>query len=389
MAYNNTLRDSSVTFRGVRSLNGNVNPGEIGCDATCPGLITIHSVQDAQADCDLSYVWYVKRPGGMEFELIPNEKSAALEDFNWENVGTASTVTYTFRRKAIALVGEAYVEKEVILPNTGFSLSSDVLTISKCVEVGTEKVIASPFVAGGNFSWSYNDQELTEGVSVEGKNSVYRISRGSFGVAGNNGFDGVIQIKYAIDECFDVGQISVSIEHNDMVCPSSVIDIQGNEYAVVRVGCQCWMKQNLRRTDVQYCPVGNPVDMEKYGVHYYWNVVMDGSGASATNPSGVQGLCPTGWHLPSVSEWQEVIDAYGGTSMAGEYMKSKMNMSLAGYGYGCSNSQVKVGGVYGSTENDGYNNGVRIQLNKDNQKVVISRYMGMASYPYSYRCLKD
>ena len=75
--------------------------------------------------------------------------------------------------------------------------------------------------------------------------------------------------------------------------------------------------------------------------------------------------------------------------MAGEYMKSKMNMSLAGYGYGCSNSQVEVGGVYGSTENDGYNNGVRIQLNKDNQKVVISRYMGMASYPYSYRCLKD
>ena len=187
------------------------------------------------------------------------EKSAALEDFNWENVGTASTVTYTFRRKAIALVGEAYVEKEVILPNTGFSLSSDVLTISKCVEVGTEKVIASPFVAGGNFSWSYNDQELTEGVSVEGKNSVYRISRGSFGVAGNNGFDGVIQIKYAIDECFDVGQISVSIEHNDMVCPSSVIDIQGNEYAVVRVGCQCWMKQNLRRTDVEHCPVGDPV----------------------------------------------------------------------------------------------------------------------------------
>ncbi len=389
MAYNNTLRDSSVTFRGVRSLNGNVNPGEIGCDATCPGLITIHSVQDAQADCDLSYVWYVKRPGGMEFELIPNEKSAALEDFNWENVGTASTVTYTFRRKAIALVGDAYAEKEVTLLNVGFSLSSTVLSIDKCVEVGTAKVIASPFVAGGNFSWSYNDQELTEGVSVEGKNSVYRISRGSFGVAGNNGFDGGIQIKYAIDECFDVGQISVSIEHNDMVCPSSVIDIQGNEYAVVRVGCQCWMKQNLRRTDVQYCPVGNPVDMEKYGVHYYWNVVMDGSGASATNPSGVQGLCPTGWHLPSVSEWQEVIDAYGGTSMAGEYMKSKMNMSLAGYGYGCSNSQVEVGGVYGSTENDGYNNGVRIQLNKDNQKVVISRYMGMASYPYSYRCLKD
>ncbi|MDE6879093.1 MAG: hypothetical protein K2P54_08360 [Odoribacter sp.] len=155
------------------------------------------------------------------------------------------------------------------------------------------------------------------------------------------------------------------------------------------MGTQCWMKQNLRRTDVEHCPVGDPVDMEKYGVHYYWTIVMNGESASSANPSGVRGLCPEGWHLPSVSEWEQLIAACGGTAIAGEYMKTEMNMSLAGFGYGCRNSGVEASGLYGSTENDGYNNGIRITLDKNNQQAGISRYMGMASYPYSYRCLKD
>lgn len=167
------------------------------------------------------------------------------------------------------------------------------------------------------------------------------------------------------------------------------MDDCGNFYSTIQVGTQCWMKQNLRRTDVEHCPVGDPVDMKKYGVHYYWTIVMNGESASSANPSGVRGLCPEGWHLPSVSEWEQLIAACGGTAIAGEYMKTEMNMSLAGFGYGCRNSGVEASGLYGSTENDGYNNGIRITLDKNNQQAGISRYMGMASYPYSYRCLKD
>ena len=35
---------------------------------------------------------------------------------------------------------------------------------------------------------------------------------------------------------------------------------------------------------------------------------MDGEGSSSANPSGVQGVCPAGWHLPSDSEWTQLID---------------------------------------------------------------------------------
>ncbi len=33
---------------------------------------------------------------------------------------------------------------------------------------------------------------------------------------------------------------------------------------------------------------------------------MNGAGSSDGNPSGVQGVCPYGWHLPSDSEWKEL-----------------------------------------------------------------------------------
>lgn len=33
---------------------------------------------------------------------------------------------------------------------------------------------------------------------------------------------------------------------------------------------------------------------------------MNGASSSTTNPSGVQGLCPDGWHLPSNAEWKEL-----------------------------------------------------------------------------------
>ena len=36
-----------------------------------------------------------------------------------------------------------------------------------------------------------------------------------------------------------------------------------------------------------------------------------GSNGSAANPSGVQGVCPTGWHVPSDAEWTQMTDYVG------------------------------------------------------------------------------
>ena len=44
----------------------------------------------------------------------------------------------------------------------------------------------------------------------------------------------------------------------------------------------------------------------RYGWLYNWPAVMHGDSTSNTNPSGVQGICPNGWHVPSMEEWQQL-----------------------------------------------------------------------------------
>ncbi len=380
MNYDNTMRDSTVTFRGGRSLRHVIDAGKIGSDATCPGLVTINSLQEAKTYGDSSYVWYVKRPESSTFELIEGEHRANLVDYDLVSVGRASNVVYTFRRKVMTLTDEAVAEFTLTVPNMLWNIDKMMVDVKIC---NTDIITAASVVSGSTYKWTYNDNLLSEAATYTPRIADF----------GNNSGEYILSCKMSRFNCSDSKQLKVRTEmppkQTFRICGDELMDDCGNFYSTIQVGTQCWMKQNLRRTDVEHCPVGDPVDMKKYGVHYYWTIVMNGESASSANPSGVRGLCPEGWHLPSVSEWEQLIAACGGTAIAGEYMKTEMNMSLAGFGYGCRNSGVEASGLYGSTENDGYNNGIRITLDKNNQQAGISRYMGMASYPYSYRCLKD
>lgn len=81
----------------------------------------------------------------------------------------------------------------------------------------------------------------------------------------------------------------------------------GQVYRTVRIGSQVWMAQNLNfagnGTTIGVC-YGNSADScTKYGRMYTWAEAMVGVASSTGNPSGVNGICPTGWHVPSDTEW--------------------------------------------------------------------------------------
>jgi uncharacterized protein (TIGR02145 family) len=102
----------------------------------------------------------------------------------------------------------------------------------------------------------------------------------------------------------------------------------GNVYKMVTIGNQIWMAENLRYlpsvvgpgTGSQTTPYyyvygynGTNVSAAKatdnyatYGVLYNWPAAMAGASGSEDNPSGVQGVSPEGWHLPSHAEWEEL-----------------------------------------------------------------------------------
>ena len=114
----------------------------------------------------------------------------------------------------------------------------------------------------------------------------------------------------------------------NQACPNArtVSDTDGNVYNTVLIGNQCWMRENLRTTrtpggteipvgtnstynsltSLRYYPNGDPSLVNQYG-YLYNRYCATQNGISNNSPSGVQGVCPNNWHLPSNTEWETLV----------------------------------------------------------------------------------
>lgn len=129
-------------------------------------------------------------------------------------------------------------------------------------------------------------------------------------------------------------------------CGTSV-SYSGETYPTVQIGTQCWFSKNLNvgtmvngnndqtnnATIEKYCYNNDPANCTIYGGLYQWSeAVQYQNGASNTtspNPNfsgNVQGICPTGWHIPSNGDWDNLENYLGGASNAGGALKSTSNL---------------------------------------------------------------
>ncbi len=91
---------------------------------------------------------------------------------------------------------------------------------------------------------------------------------------------------------------------------AKLVDKRDNKsYKTVIIGTQLWMAENLNyKADGSICYGNKDANCTKYGRLYNWQTAMNGAPGSETSPSGVQGVCPAGWHLPSEKEWQAMVN---------------------------------------------------------------------------------
>jgi uncharacterized protein (TIGR02145 family) len=103
----------------------------------------------------------------------------------------------------------------------------------------------------------------------------------------------------------------------------NMVDKAGNEYKTVEIGTQTWVAENLNyAVEGSRCYGDNTSMCNTYGRLYDWETAMAGSASSTNNPSEVQGVCPSGWHLPSVAEWNVLINYVQINNDAGRYLKA-------------------------------------------------------------------
>ena len=142
-------------------------------------------------------------------------------------------------------------------------------------------------------------------------------------------------------------------------------DRDGQVYKTVEIGSQTWMAENLNydynyRTAHSYCYADS---CSKYGRLYTWSATVDSAAVFSTagkgcgchasrSPSGgiVRGVCPVGWHVPSLSEFQTLISYVGGYRVAGANLKStsgwKSNSQYVGNGSDSYGFSALPAGVY-------------------------------------------
>jgi uncharacterized protein (TIGR02145 family) len=113
--------------------------------------------------------------------------------------------------------------------------------------------------------------------------------------------------------------------YSQVSCPGiPTISYGGQTYNTVLIGNQCWLKENLNIGSMiigtqnqtnngvieKYCYLNIAANCSTNGGLYQWaEVVQYKNGASNTSltnaaiSGNVQGICPTGWHLPDTTEF--------------------------------------------------------------------------------------
>lgn len=111
-------------------------------------------------------------------------------------------------------------------------------------------------------------------------------------------------------------------------------DADGNNYTSVVIGAQTWLVQNLwttRFNNGDLIGTTNPINLDitaETSPIYQWpcggsesNVATYGRFYTYFAAIDARGICPTGWHVPSDTEWATMITTLGGAAVAGGKVK--------------------------------------------------------------------
>jgi uncharacterized protein (TIGR02145 family) len=187
----------------------------------------------------------------------------------------------------------------------------------------------------------------------------------------------------------------------------AVKDYDGNVYKTVKVGNTVWMAENLKVTHYRngepipnikeprqwdtltsgaYCDLNdNPAYTKAFGLLYNWYTTVD-----------ARNICPTGWHVPTDLEWNELTTFLSGEKGSGGVLpgSAAINQSLFRFlpegfrGYDGEFTGIGYGGGgwwsadEGTAETAFYHN---VNYNTASRQ----RMEGPKRFGYHIRCIKD
>jgi uncharacterized protein (TIGR02145 family) len=176
-------------------------------------------------------------------------------------------------------------------------------------------------IESGNFSeidWGSDSYFLKSAMDISGGTNYIEMGTSQLLSVPYSLYTASIYVNYANDTLW-IGDKYVVLSGGGGPPAGTVTDYDGNVYNTVTIGEQTWLKENLRSLhyadgtviDSVWVYYNNESNAAVWGRLYNWEAVMNGAAPSDGNPSGVQGICPDGWHLPSKAEFQQLMNFVG------------------------------------------------------------------------------
>lgn len=117
----------------------------------------------------------------------------------------------------------------------------------------------------------------------------------------------------------------------DKTFTTAVMDIDGNVYNTVTIATHTWMVENLKATHFYFgIPLMNITDNADWESWQYQGYCWYNNDSTYRNPYGAlynsfaidsRAICPNGWHIATVYEWDGLIKYLGGPSGTGGKLK--------------------------------------------------------------------
>ena len=196
-------------------------------------------------------------------------------------------------------------------------------------------------------------------------------------------------------------------------CPGiDSLTYSGKTYHTVQIGSQCWLEENLdvgtmimfenpsssvgnNQTNngiiEKYCYTDDAFNCEIYGGLYQWNEAMQ-----YVTTEGAQGICPTGWHIPTSAEFNTLKTSAG--SYAPRLIDGSQELSGTQY---VTQNETGFSALFAGYKGEGRvayhyissyavfwnSSGTNFALQNDFAAVTISS--SLSTRGYSVRCIKD
>jgi uncharacterized protein (TIGR02145 family) len=267
-----------------------------------------------------------------------------------------------------------------IVSNVAFSISGTTVTVTYDVSDAEQNsfTVYMEVSSDGGATWNYNygtaTGDIGAGVAEGNGKSITWTYQGDY----NPNF----MIKILADDLY-----------------GDQIYYAGQIYNTVTIGTQTWLKENLNyETANSWCYDNNAANCKTYGRLYTWQAAMNGS-----TTEGAQGICPEGWHIPTIAEFQ-ILEAYVNDKVAALVDESEalnytptVTQNSSGFSALFAGYRGFSGNFYGfdnfalfwsSTEYDSYDaNDMSLHYDYNNRFVNLEN--SQKDYGFSVRCIKN